>query len=119
MMAIFERIREIGLMRALGMRPSAIVYQVLMESMILLALGLLIGNAVALASLLPLRDGIDLSMVSEGLEMAGMSSTLYPALNASDFMLASVVVILLGLVSSLLPAWRASQYRPVEAIAKT
>ncbi len=119
MMAIFERIREIGLMRALGMRPSAIVYQVLMESMILLALGLLIGNAVALASLLPLRDGIDLSMVSEGLEMAGMGSTLYPALNASDFMLASVVVILLGLVSSLLPAWRASQYRPVEAIAKT
>jgi ABC-type lipoprotein release transport system permease subunit len=119
MMAVFERIREIGLMQALGMRPSAILYQVLLESMILLALGLLIGNVVALATLLPLAGGIDLSVVSEGLEMAGMSSTLFPALNLSDFMLASGVVILLGLITSLLPAWRASQYRPVEAIAKT
>ena len=119
MMAVFERVREIGLMQALGMRPSAILYQVLMESMILLALGLLLGNSVALASLLPLRSGIDLSVVAEGLEMAGMSSTLYPGMYASDFVLASVVVILLGLVTSLLPAWRASQYRPVEAIAKT
>ena len=119
MMAVFERVREIGLMQALGMRPSAILYQVLMESMILLVLGLAIGNVAALATLLPLLDGIDLSMVAEGLEMAGMSSVLYPALNMSDFILASVVVIVLGLLTSLLPAWRASQYHPVEAIAKT
>lgn len=119
MMAVFERVREIGLMQALGMKPSSILYQVLLESMVLLALGLFVGNALGLATLLPLMGGIDLSGVAEGLEMAGMSSTLYPALYFSDFLLASIVVIVLGLVTSLLPAWRASQYRPVEAIAKT
>ena len=119
MMAVFERIREIGLMQALGMKPTAILYQVLLESLILLALGLLIGNLLAIASVLPIRDGLDLSMVSEGMEMMGVSSVLYPALKLNDLVMANTVVIILGILTSLLPAWRASQYRPVEAIAKT
>lgn len=119
MMAVFERVREIGLMQALGMKPSAILYQILLESVMLLALGLLIGNILAIATILPIRDGIDISMVAEGMEMMGASSTLYPALKLNDLALANIVVIILGILTSLLPAWRASQYRPVEAIAKT
>jgi ABC-type lipoprotein release transport system permease subunit len=119
MMAVFERVREIGLMQALGMKPAAILYQILLESLMLLALGLVIGNLLALASILPVRDGIDLSVVAEGFEMMGASSTLYPALKLRDLVMANTVVIVLGVLTSLLPAWRASQYRPVEAIAKT
>ena len=77
------------------------------------------GNILAIASVLPLREGIDLSAVAEGMEMMGAGSTLYPALTLSDLAMANSVVIVLGLVTSLLPAWRASQYKPVEAIAKT
>ncbi len=119
MMAVFERIREIGLMQALGMKPSAILYQVVLESLMLLVLGLLIGNALAFVSVLPIRDGLDLSVVSQGMEMMGVSSILYPALKLKDLAMANVVVIILGILTSLLPAWRASQYRPVEAISKT
>lgn len=118
MMAVFERIREIGLMQALGMRPAAILYQVLLESLMLLGLGLLLGNLLAVATILPLREGIDLSMVAEGFEMMGVSSTLYPALTRKDLLMANAVVIVLGTLTSLLPAWRASLYRPVEAIAR-
>jgi len=119
MMAVFERVREIGLMQALGMRPASILYQVLLESLMLLLLGLLLGNVLAIISILPIRDGIDLSVVAEGIEMMGASSTLYPALKLKDLIMANAVVIVLGILTSLLPAWRASQYRPVEAIAKT
>jgi ABC-type lipoprotein release transport system permease subunit len=118
MMAVFERVREIGLIQALGMKPSAILYQVLLESVMLLILGLLVGNILAVASVCPIRDGLDLSVVSEGMEMMGVSSVLYPALKMQDLITANVVVIFLGILTSLLPAWRVPQYRPVEAIAK-
>jgi ABC-type lipoprotein release transport system permease subunit len=118
MMAIFERIREIGLMQALGMRPSSILYLILIESLLLLLLGLLIGNILAIASILPLKEGIDLSAVAKGMEMMGVGSTLYPALKLKDLLTANIVVIVLGILTSLLPAWHASRYSPVEAITK-
>lgn len=119
MMAVFERVREIGLMRALGMRPSSIVYQILVESLLLLVLGLLVGNILAIGTIIPLKDGIDISAVSQGMEMMGASSVLYPVLRWPDLVLANSVVIVLGLVTSLLPAWRAAQYQPVEALGRT
>ncbi len=118
-MAVFERVREIGLMMALGMRPRWIMYQVLLESLMLLGLGLVIGNALAVVTVLPLESGIDISAVSEGLEMAGMGTVLYPSLAGADMLMSTVVVLVLGLLASLFPAWRASRYDPVEALAKT
>ena len=119
MMAVFERVREIGLMRALGMRPSGIVYQILAESLMLLVLGLLVGNLLAIGTIIPLKGGIDISAVSQGMEMMGASSVLYPVLLWPDLVLANTVVIVLGIITSLLPAWRAAQYRPVEALSRT
>ncbi|MDH4055457.1 MAG: FtsX-like permease family protein [Gammaproteobacteria bacterium] len=117
-MAVFERVREIGLMLALGMKPGSILGQILIESMLLLTLGLAAGNALAWATVVPLEDGIDISIVAEGMEMWGASSMLYPKLYASDMILATGVVLLLGFLASLAPAWRASRYKPVEAITK-
>ncbi|MCP3695978.1 MAG: ABC transporter permease, partial [Planctomycetaceae bacterium] len=118
-MAVFERVREIGLMMALGMRPGWIMYQILLESIILLSLGLVLGNLLAVATILPLEDGIDISALAEGLERAGMGSTLYPSLQLSDMLLSTLVVLILGLLASLLPAWRASRYNPIQALART
>lgn len=117
-MAVFERVREIGLMLALGMRPSSILGQIIVESLMLLTLGLVIGNALAWASVIPLADGIDISIVAEGMEMFGASSVLYPEMERQDVIMANLVVLVLGFLASLSPAWRASRYEPVEAITK-
>jgi ABC-type lipoprotein release transport system permease subunit len=117
-MAVFERIREIGLMQALGMRPSLILYQILIESFFLLLIGLLLGNILAVVTIIPLQDGIDVSVVAKGLEMMGSSSILYPALKLNDMLLANIVVIILGLLTSILPAWHAARFNPVEALGK-
>lgn len=118
LMAVFERIREIGLMLALGMRPSNIVGQIIIESMLLLVFGMLIGNLLALLTILPLRDGIDISLVGQGMEMIGASNVLVPNLRLQDVILANCVVLFLGFLASLSPAWRASRYEPIEAITK-
>ena len=117
-MAVFERIREIGLMQALGMRPSLIVYQILIESFLLLVIGLLLGNALAIGTIIPLQDGIDISAVAKGMEMMGTSSMLYPALKLNDVLLANTIVIVLGLLTSILPAWHAASFDPIEALGK-
>ena len=117
-MAVFERVREIGLMLALGMKPMFILGQIVIESLMLLALGLAVGTVLAWAAVQPIKDGIDISIVGEGLDMWGMSSMLYPELLLSDVILANVVVLVLGFLASLSPAWRAAHYEPVEAITK-
>ena len=117
-MAVFERVREIGLMLALGMKPGDILGQILIESMLLLVIGLGIGNLLAWLSIKPLEGGVDLSIVAEGMEMFGAASVLYPQLRLEDVVLANVVVLILGFLASLSPAWRASRYEPIEAITK-
>jgi lipoprotein-releasing system permease protein len=117
-MAVFERVREIGLMLALGVRPLLILGQVVVESTLLLAMGLALGSVLAWATVQPMKDGVDVSIVGQGMEMWGMSSVLYPELLTSDVVLANVVVLVLGFLASLSPAWRAAHYEPVEALTK-
>jgi len=119
LMAVFERTREFGLFQALGMPPRFILGQVLVESLILLALALLLGNVAAWLSVASLKGGIDLSMFAEGLQLVGISPVIFPTLARNDVLIANVVVIVLGVLASLYPAWRASRYVPVEAITRT
>lgn len=118
LMAVFERTREIGLLQALGMRPRWILVQVLLESLLLLALGLGLGNVLAWASIAWLHDGIDVSRFEAGLELFKMGKVMYPAVVAKDVAAANLVVFVLGLVASLYPAWRAARYVPVQAITR-
>ena len=118
LMAVFERTREIGLVQALGMKSRNILFMVLIESIIMLLIGLAAGNILSWLTILPLKDGIDVSSVAAGMEFAGMSSTLLPAVKWSDVLLANSLVLVLGIAASLFPAWRASRKVPIEAITR-
>lgn len=118
LMAVFERTREFGLFQALGMPPRHILGQVLAESLILLALALVIGNLFAWATIASLEGGIDLSAVAEGMEMIGAAPVIYPAWSARDLLAANLLVLVLGLAASLYPAWRAARHVPVEALTR-
>jgi ABC-type lipoprotein release transport system permease subunit len=120
LMAVFERIREFGLLKALGMKPWWIIRGVLSESFFLLLLGSVIGNTLAFCSVVALsRTGIDLSSLAAGLEFAGMARVIYPELQARDVITANLVVFVLGLLVSIYPAVKAARFTPVEAMAHT
>ena len=118
LMAVFERTREIGLLLALGMHPNWILGQILLESVLLLALGMGLGNALAALMLWGLSGGMDMSAFSEGLAMLGMSPVIYPFVETHDIVIANSVVLTLGLVASLYPAWRAAVTVPVDALGR-
>ncbi|MGD8472400.1 MAG: FtsX-like permease family protein, partial [Desulfobacteraceae bacterium] len=118
LMAVFERMREFGLMKALGMKPWWILREVLVESFLLLICGLIIGNLLGFLSIYALSgNGIDLSALAAGAEYAGMSRIIYPAIAAKDVWVANLTVLLLGLLVSLYPAIKASRFTPVQALA--
>ena len=120
LMAVFERIREFGLLKALGMKPWWIVKEVLTESFFILILGMVAGNALGFLSIFALADtGIDLSALSEGLEFAGMSRIIYPFILITDIIAANLVVFVLGLLVSAYPAVKAARFTPVRAMAQT
>lgn len=118
LMAVFERTREFGLFQALGMPPRYILGQVLIESLILLGFGLVLGNLLGWLTVYWLKDGIDLSAFAQGLELVGVSPVIYPALSANDVVTANLLVVVLGIAASLYPAWRAARRVPVEAITR-
>ncbi|NNF97878.1 MAG: ABC transporter permease [Desulfobacteraceae bacterium] len=120
LMAVFERMREFGLLKALGMRPARIIRQVLIESSIILMIGMVIGNLLGILSVLLLSNtGIDLSDLAAGVEYAGMSRMIYPVLLESDILVSNLVVFVLGALVSLYPASKAARFTPIQAMAQT
>ena len=120
LMAVFERIREFGLFKALGMKPWWIIREVLTESSFLLMIGMTIGNILNFLTVLALSNkGIDLSAFAAGTEYYGMSRVIYPIIHGKDVFMANMVVLILGLFISLYPAIKAARFTPIEALTRT
>lgn len=120
LMAVFERMREFGLLKALGMRPGRIVKGILTEALFILGFGVAIGNVIGLGSCWALAvHGIDLSGLAQGAEYAGMPRVIHPVIAWQDVVGADLVVLLLGLLVCLYPAVKAARFTPVEAMAHT
>lgn len=107
-MSIFERKREFYLLEALGMKPKWTIALVVAESFFLLTIGVAAGTAIAVATVIALQNGIDISKFSEGTEMLRAPSIIIPRIVASDWIFANSLILGLGLVGSFYPAWRAA-----------
>lgn len=116
--AVMERVRELGMLRAVGMRPGAVVAQVVIESVLIVSVGLVIGVLTGAWLVALLDDGIDLGRWARGAEMFGMRTVLVPKLLPSDVVLVSVMTLVFGIFASLYPALRAVKVKPLEAMRR-
>jgi ABC-type lipoprotein release transport system permease subunit len=117
--AVMERVKEFGMLRAVGMRPRAVVVQVVFESVLIMAVGIVIGVGLGVLLVLWLADGgIDLSSYAEGVELAGMRSILMPRLLAGDVVLVVSLSLVFGVLAALYPARRAVKIKPLEALRR-
>ncbi len=106
-MSIRERVREIGIMKALGFRRRHVLTLLLLESMLLALLGSVLGAG--LAGLLLARANL---MVISG----GMVPNL--TIGVEIVALCAAIGVLVGLVAAGIPAFRAASRPVVEAIGK-
>ncbi|HEV8511627.1 MAG TPA: FtsX-like permease family protein [Cyclobacteriaceae bacterium] len=117
LMAVLERVRELGVLMALGMKRSRVFFMIMLETIFLSTVGGPLGLLVGYATISYLGDkGIDLSDYSKGLEAIGYENILYPRLGAQDYLQIVAGVLITALLASIYPAWKAIQYDPVEAI---
>ena len=114
--AVMERVRELGMLRAIGMPRRVVLMQVVVESMLIMTVGIVLGLAAGILSVAALSDGIDLSAFAEGIDAFGMSALLIPVLSTKDLVMFSSLSLLLGLIASIFPALRAVRITPLMAM---
>ena len=115
LMSVRERTREIGTMRALGMRRSRVVRLFVLEGMALgvvsAVVGALVGGTVVLALA---ATGIPMTVASLAW-MAG-GDVLFPALVPASLLKATLSIVLLSTLAAVYPAFSASRLEPREAL---
>jgi putative ABC transport system permease protein len=111
-MAVYERIREIGTIAAIGTPPRRILSLFLTEGLLLGVGGAALGTVLSLLAIYALnvwKIHFNFGM-QQGLVLS-------PSIAPRDVAIIAGVVVLIALVASLQPAWKASRMDPVRALA--
>jgi putative ABC transport system permease protein len=110
-MAVYERVREIGTISAIGTLPKKILSMFVLEGFSLGALGVLIGNIIGLSLVLVLN------LVGVSFDFGRQKGLILKAtIDPTDVLILSGIVILISVLASLQPAWKASRMEPIKAL---
>ncbi len=116
MVSVLERIREIGILKALGMRNRSILLLYLNQALLLATIGSAVGVVLGIAfsyilSLTPLM-GLRIAPVPRRF----IEVTYEPRISPQYIALAVVLAHIVTIVASIYPSWRASKLEPVIAL---
>jgi putative ABC transport system permease protein len=110
-MAVYERIREIGTIAAIGTLPGKILSMFVIEGFCLGIVGAVIGNIAGVI----IVAALNLSKVTFNFgQQKGL--ILQANVNSADILVISVTVIIVSVIASLQPAFKASRMEPIEAL---
>jgi putative ABC transport system permease protein len=110
-MAVYERVREIGTIAAIGTLPSKILSLFLVEGFCLGLTGAIVGVVFGLGVIFALN----LSKISFNFGQA-TGLILAPTIAPREVIVASLMVIVVSVLASLQPAYKASRMEPIDAL---
>jgi putative ABC transport system permease protein len=113
LMSVYERVKEIGTIAAMGTMPHTILSMFVIEGLSLGVLGILIGDAVAAAAILLISAiGPTFNFGRE----TGL--VLSPHVDLGQMLVLSTVVLVVAVIGTVQPAFKASRMEPVEALRR-
>ncbi|MCB2181014.1 MAG: FtsX-like permease family protein [Desulfobulbaceae bacterium] len=119
LVSVLERLREFGIMLAIGTKFKQISQIVMIESFFLGFIGFLGGSALGGTTLYYYyRHGLDLTIFSQGLDAFGIDSIIYAIIRPGYFLTALISVTLATLLSVLIPLRILKKSNPIETIHK-
>lgn len=118
-LSLVERVREFGLLAALGLTGWRLVALVFWESLLLVGVSALVGMGAGLLLHLELVDGFRLPLpawILEQYKEFGLPEVLYGRLGVKEVLLTLGYAVGVALLAALWPGWLASRLEPVEAM---
>lgn len=117
LMVILERVKELGMLMAVGMNKLRIFSMIVLETIFLSLVGGVIGIVLAVGlTAITHETGVDLSLWADGLNAAGFDSVIYPEIGFDSVIAVTILVIITGILSAIYPARKAIKLNPSEAI---
>lgn len=117
LMAVFERIREMGILAALGMKRRQIMQMMLFEASIIALAGIVVGVILGLLGVAFLtQNGFVMGEMAGVASTIPMSAVLYARFDPVTFAWLTLWTFIIALAASLYPAWFAAHLEPVEAL---
>ena len=117
LMVVLERVKEIGMLMAIGMTKGRLFRMLVLETVFLSFTGGILGILLGVITADYYGEkGINLSMYATGMEKFGYDTLVFPYIDSDMVIMISLLVILTGILSALYPARRALTYKPAEAI---
>ncbi len=116
LMAVLERVKEIGMLMAVGMNKQKVFLMIILESIMLTFSGGLAG--IILGTVVTKyfeTTPINVSMFAEGLGQYGYGSQIYTSLQPHTLVTIGILVIITGILSAIYPARKALKLNPAEA----
>lgn len=118
LMAIFERMRELGMLMAIGMSKLRVFTMIILESVILTLTGAAMGMFLGYLSVEYLREnGLDLTAVGgDSIAEWGYEALVYPYITTEEYISVSILVIVTAMLAAIYPAIKALRLVPGEVV---
>jgi ABC-type lipoprotein release transport system permease subunit len=117
LMSVLDRVREFGVLLAVGMKRARVFLLIMIETIILSLVGGIIGMVFGTFTIWYFSDkGIDLSLFSEGLSSWGMPTILYPILPLYFYGVLTSMIVITGILAAIWPSIKTIKLRPADAI---
>ncbi len=117
LMSVLDRVREFGVLMAIGMKRKRVFWLVMLETIFLSLTGGAVGMLLGVVTIeITGHTGINLAVVAEGLSSYGISSMLYPVMPVLMYVELGVLVVLTAIGAAVYPGIKATKLNPATSI---